>query len=96
MSNQLVFNDHILETITHNEKIWFTAKTLAAALEYSRGDKITEVYKRNKSEFSQGMTENLKLRGSGNLLRTVRVFSLRGAHLIAMFAHLINYHFLKY
>lgn len=86
MSNQLAFKDHILETITHNNKIWFTAKTLATALKYSRGDKITGIYNRNKSEFSQGMTENLKLRGSGNYVKTVRLFSLRGAHLIAMFA----------
>ena len=86
MSNQLAFKDHILETITHNNKIWFTAKTLATALKYSRGDKITGIYNRNKSEFSQGMTENLKLRVSGNYIKTVRLFSLRGAHLIAMFA----------
>ena len=86
MSNQLAFKDHILETITHNDKIWFTAKTLATALKYSRGDKITGIYNRNKFEFSQGMTENLKLRVSGNYIKTVRLFSLRGAHLIAMFA----------
>lgn len=86
MSNQLAFKDHILETITHNNKIWFTAKTLATALKYSRGDKITGIYNRNKTEFSQGMTENLKLRVSGNYIKTVRLFSLRGAHLIAMFA----------
>lgn len=33
------------------------------------------------------MTETLKMRVSGNYQKTVRIFSLRGAHLIAMFAN---------
>ncbi|HGB5893990.1 TPA: Bro-N domain-containing protein [Salmonella enterica subsp. enterica serovar Kottbus] len=90
MSNKLVFKAHTLETVEHEGKIWFTAATLAIALEYSRGDKVTQLYNRNVDEFSPGMSINLKLRFNGlnNSLREkdVRVFSLRGAHLIAMFA----------
>lgn len=32
MSTQLVFKSHVLETIEHDGKQWFTAATLASAL----------------------------------------------------------------
>ena len=90
MSTQLVFKSHVLETIEHDGKQWFTAATLASALEYSRGDKITQIYNRNSDEFTPCMSINLKMRFNGinNSLREkdVRIFSLRGAHLVAMFA----------
>lgn len=91
MANQLIFKSHVLEAVEHEGKSWFTAATLAIALEYSRGDKITQIYNRNADEFTPCMSINLKLRFNGlnNSLRekAVRVFSLRGAHLIAMFAN---------
>lgn len=90
MATQLIFKSHILEGVEHEGKTWFTAATLAKALEYSRGDKITQIYNRNADEFTESMTLNLKLRVSGKINglqhKKVRVFSLRGAHLIAMFA----------
>ncbi|EIT9130671.1 hypothetical protein L3T49_004884 [Escherichia coli] len=90
MSTQLVFKSHVLETIEHDGKQWFTAATLASALEYSRGDKITQIYNRNSDEFTPCMSINLKMRFNGinNSLREkdVRIFSLRGADLVAMFA----------
>ncbi|EHW1390724.1 hypothetical protein K1J91_004218 [Salmonella enterica] len=90
MTNQPTFKAHTLETVEHDGKIWFTAATLAKALEYSRGDKITQLYNRNADEFTPCMSTNLNLRFNGlnNSLRekAVRVFSLRGAHLISMFA----------
>ncbi|HBY9791595.1 Uncharacterised protein [Klebsiella pneumoniae] len=67
MPNQLVFKSHTLEAIDHEGKLWFTAATLASALEYSRGDKITQIYNRNADEFTPCMTtvlENLNLRFS--------------------------------
>lgn len=54
-------------------------------MRYSRTDKVTQIYNRNSDEFTSKMTETLK-RLSGNYQKTVRIFSLRGAHLIAMFA----------
>lgn len=90
MSNQLVFKSYTLEAIYHEGKLWFTAATLASALGYSRGDKITQIYNRNSDEFTPCMALNLNLRVSGKINglqhKRVRVFSLRGAHLIAMFA----------
>jgi len=90
MATQLTFKSHTLEAIEHEGKSWFTAATLAIALEYSRGDKISQIYNRNADEFTPCMTLNLNLRVSGKINglqhKKVRVFSLRGAHLIAMFA----------
>ncbi|EDQ9667903.1 transcriptional regulator [Salmonella enterica subsp. enterica serovar Bredeney] len=90
MPNKLVFKAHTLEAVEHDGKSWFTAATLAVALEYSRGDKVTQIYNRNVAEFTPQMSLNLNLRVSGKINglqhKTVRVFSLRGAHLIAMFA----------
>ncbi|ECO0851926.1 hypothetical protein AA073_21785 [Salmonella enterica subsp. enterica serovar Newport] len=96
MTTQLAFNSHSLDAIEHDGNIWFTASTLATALEYSRSDKVTQIYSRNEDEFTSGMTaiiETLNLRFSvkstsyGNLKTRTRIFSLRGAHLIAMFAN---------
>ncbi|EPR3505707.1 BRO family protein [Serratia marcescens] len=91
MTAQLTFNSHVLETVSHDNRLWFTSATLAKALEYSRGDKITQIYNRSKDEFTPCMSINLKLKFNGlnNSLRekSVRVFSLRGAHLIAMLAN---------
>lgn len=90
MATQLTFKSHTLESIEHEGESWFTAATLAIALEYSRGDKISQIYNRNADEFTPCMTLNLNLRVSGKINglqhKKVRVFSLRGAHLIAMFA----------
>lgn len=90
MATQLTFKSHTLESIEHKGESWFTAATLAIALEYSRGDKISQIYNRNADEFTPCMTLNLNLRVSGKINglqhKKVRVFSLRGAHLIAMFA----------
>ena len=44
------------------------------------------IYNKYADEFSAGMTQVLEVSTSGNYRKKVRVFSLRGAHLIAMFA----------
>lgn len=87
----LSFNGATLQPIAKDGQIWMTASDLAKALGYSRSDKVTQVYNRNADEFTDAMTLNLNLRvkgfGNGNSKKLVRVFSLRGCHLIAMFAN---------
>ncbi|MGQ0285837.1 P22AR C-terminal domain-containing protein [Pasteurellaceae bacterium 22721_9_1] len=85
MSN-LTFQNTTLTVVPHNNQIFFTSTDLAVALGYSRSDKIAQIYERNADEFTADMTDTLKMRLSGNLETTVRIFSLRGAHLIAMFS----------
>ncbi|HIB1682315.1 TPA: P22AR C-terminal domain-containing protein [Salmonella enterica subsp. enterica serovar Muenchen] len=89
MATQLTFKNHVLETVEHDGKIWFTAATLAIALEYSRTDSVTRIYDRNQDEFTSEMTTTTKLtvvRKTGSVLMDNRLFTPRGAHLVAMFA----------
>nr|WP_083446747.1 BRO family protein [Xenorhabdus sp. GDc328] len=90
MSNQLTFRNTVFTSVNHANDIWLTAPELAKALQYKKTDAITQIYERNSDEFSTAMTLtlNLSVNGINNSLRkkVVRVFSLRGAHLVAMFS----------
>ncbi|AOM40584.1 hypothetical protein A9255_08280 [Xenorhabdus hominickii] len=92
-TNQLTFRSTVFNPVSHANKIWLTAVELAKALEYKKSDAVTQIYERNSDEFTSAMTETLNLSVSNkskgyskNLQKTVRVFSLRGAHLVAMFS----------
>lgn len=87
MATQLVFNNTPISIINLNNQIWFTSSELAKALNYSNPKSVTTIYNRNSNEFTNKMTEVVNLTTSGNLQKSVRLFSLRGAHLIAMFAN---------
>lgn len=91
MATQLVFNNTPLSIINLNNQIWISSSELSKALNYSSSKSVTILYNRNKSEFTSKMTSVIKLitNGINNNLRekSVRIFSLRGAHLIAMFAN---------
>ena len=86
----LSFNDVNFSPVQQNGQIWLTASELAGALGYVKSDAVTQVYERNKDEFNASMTLTLKLSvkgfGNGNSEKETRIFSLRGAHLIAMFS----------
>ena len=86
----LSFNEVNFTPVQQNGQIWLTASELAGALGYAKSDAVTQVYERNKDEFNASMTLTLNLRvkgfGNGNSEKESRIFSLRGAHLIAMFS----------
>lgn len=89
--NSLSFNAIQFHPIQQNDdQIWITSSQLAEALGYARSDKISQIYNRNSDEFTHVMTLTLNLRvngfGNGNSEKEMRIFSLRGCHLIAMFA----------
>lgn len=86
MTNQITFQNTRFDVIDYQQTMWLTATEIAQALGYSKTDAVTQIYDRNSDEFSSDMTETLNLSVSGNLQKTVRIFSLRGAHLIAMFS----------
>ena len=86
MSKALVFQSHTFNIITRDGQTWIPATELSRALGYQRSDKVTQIYQRHSDEFTSSMSQTLKLRFSENLQKEVRVFSLRGCHLIAMFA----------
>lgn len=91
MTTQLVFNNTPLSVITLNNQIWIASSELAKILNYADNRAVTKIYDRNSDEFTGAMTSVVKLTTNGinNSLRekSVRLFSLRGAHLIAMFAN---------
>lgn len=86
---ELMFNDQPIKLIERDGREWASAADIARALGYARADKVARIYDRHRVEFSDSMTmivETPTLGVPSNLTTKVRVFSLRGAHLIAMFA----------
>ena len=79
------FQDTELSVIDRDGTPWLTGPQIAGALGYIRPDSTERIYARNKDEFANDMTCTVKLTVQGQR-RNVRVFSPRGAHLIAMFA----------
>ncbi|MCX8696546.1 Bro-N domain-containing protein [Gilliamella sp. B2828] len=91
MTNQLIFHSTAVQSVNHNNQIWITSTELSKLLKYSDSKSVTKIYSRNSDEFTNKMTMVVKLTTNGinNSLRekSVRIFSLRGAHLVAMFAN---------
>ena len=81
----LSFNDVNFTPVQQDNQAWITSRELGQALGYSREDAVNKIFERNSDEFTGSMTRNVKLTLQGQA-REVRVFSLRGCHLIAMFA----------
>ncbi|MGX9698092.1 BRO family protein [Janthinobacterium lividum] len=89
---ELKFNGRNFSLIERDGRVWLTATDIATALGYSRSDQVSRIYLRHEREFSKEMTavvENTTL-GHVNLSTEARIFSLRGAHLIGMFARTAN------
>lgn len=80
------FHGVILSPVESVPGIWLTSTDVAKALGYKNTKSITNLFNQNADEFSDGMTQVIESVTSGNYRKKVRVFSLRGAHLIAMFA----------
>lgn len=90
MSNQLTFQNVALTAIQRNSQTYISSSDLALALQYQHTNSIAKIYERNADEFTADMTTVVKLTTNGingsNRQIEQRIFSLRGAHLIAMFA----------
>lgn len=65
--------------------IWLTAAEVGQALEYADDKAVQRIYSRHADEFTTQMTGVVKLTTPSGK-QDSRVFSLRGAHLVAMFA----------
>jgi len=81
----LTFGETPLSIIDRKGVPWLQARDVGRALGYSTPDKVLTLFERNKDEFSEGMTATLEMR-VGITPVTVRIFSPRGCHLLAMFA----------
>lgn len=81
----LTFQNTTLSVINQNNQTFLTAIELGKALQYAHSDNVLRIYDRNADEFTAEMTALIEMPTAGGLQK-VRIFSLRGAHLIAMFA----------
>lgn len=82
----LTFQNTNLSVINQNNQTFLTANDLGLALEYASPlQAVLKIYDRNADEFTTEMTALVEMKTAGGIQK-VRIFSLRGAHLIAMFA----------
>lgn len=93
--NTLTFNDVNFNPVERNGQIWLTSSELAKALGYADHTGVNRAYNRNKDEFTPSMTQLFEINEevkstysskTKGLAAKTRIFSLRGCHLLAMFA----------
>lgn len=83
--NSLTFNAIELHPIQQNDtQIWITSTELARTLGYKQENAVSKIFNRKADEFTNKMTQVIENPQLPNL--GMRIFSLRGAYLIAMFA----------
>ncbi|MFW1869223.1 Bro-N domain-containing protein [Acinetobacter sp. ULE_I024] len=80
----LSFNDVNFSPVQHDKQIWLSSGELAQALGYKQENAVSKIFNRNSDEFTEKMTQIIDNPQLPNL--GMRIFSLRGCHLIAMLA----------
>jgi prophage antirepressor-like protein len=82
----LTFQDTQFDVIDHKNQPWLRGLQIASALGYKNPTSdISNLYDRNKDEFTDNMTALVEVETEGGK-QTVRIFSLRGCHLLGMLA----------
>ncbi|THA11298.1 P22AR C-terminal domain-containing protein [Rodentibacter pneumotropicus] len=83
----LTFQKTTLSVINQNDQTWFTASDIGKALGYKNNDRgVRFIYDRHADEFTPNMTALIDMQTNGGIQK-VRIFSLRGCHLIGMLSH---------
>ncbi|MFH1806845.1 MAG: BRO family protein [Pseudomonadota bacterium] len=83
----LNFQNTELSIIDRDGVPWVTGPDIARALGCARADTISRIYGRNREEFTDEMSRTVKLTLRGQIApASHRIFSPRGAQLIAMLA----------
>ncbi|MPW43380.1 BRO-N domain-containing protein [Acinetobacter guerrae] len=80
----LSFNDVNFSAVQRDGQIWLSSSELAESLGYKQENAVSKIFNRNSEEFTDSMTQIIENPQLPNL--GMRIFSLRGCHLIAMFA----------
>lgn len=81
----LSFNDITFDVVDWAGKVWLKAVEIGRALGYVDDKAVQRIYARHSDEFTSEMTGVVNLTTPSGK-QNARVFSLRGAHLLAMFA----------
>lgn len=85
-TSRLAFNNVQFHIIDRAGKPWVRGIQIGYALEYQNpAQAISKLYDSHADEFTDAMTAVIKLPSEGGEQET-RIFSLRGCHLLAMFA----------
>ena len=85
MSQALIFQSTTFDVVDRSGQPWIQSRQLASALGYKDESSVRKIYERNVDEFTNAMTATVKMT-VGITPVDVRIFSLRGCHLLAMFA----------
>lgn len=84
--NALTFHDTTMTIIERGGAPWMPGPEIGRALGYEDpGPSIARVFMRNQAEF-RGLSTTVKLTGVNGTARTTRIFTPRGALLLAMHA----------
>ena len=83
--NELTFKSHKLNPVIINGYPHLGVSQIATALQYSQPQRVIEMYTRHADEFSADMSFLTTTDTAGGK-QQIRVFSLRGCHLLAMFS----------
>ena len=86
MNTQLSFHTTKFNVVNIHGQVWLSAPEVAQALEYADQSSVNRIYARHSDEFTEQMSGSVKLTDPKGDQQETRIFSLRGAHLIAMFA----------
>ena len=84
-NKELSFHNTNFSYMDMGGQVWLTATEVGQALEYADDKAVQRIYSRHADEFTAQMTGVVKLTTPSGKQES-RVFSLRGAHLVAMFA----------
>lgn len=82
----LAFHDTTFQVVDLEGEVWLRGLQVATALGFKNPKTdFKNLYERNANEFTDQMTQVVDLPTAGGMQK-VRIFSLRGAHLLGMFA----------
>lgn len=88
MTMALTFNGITLSPVSHQNSPWIRAVELAKALGFKREDQAAKIYRAHADEFTPDMAQLVEITDNADSAFPVKslIFSLRGCHLVAMFA----------
>jgi hypothetical protein len=86
----LAFHDTTFQIVDRDGEPWLRGLQVASALGFKNpSSDFKNLYERNAAEFTEQMTQLVELPTAGGVQK-VRIFSLRGAHLLGMFARTVR------
>lgn len=88
MSQVLCFNEITFSPVNRQNNLWIRAVELSKALGFKREDQAAKIYRAHADEFTSDMAQVVEIIDNADSAFPVKslLFSLRGCHLLAMFA----------